>query len=72
MLRHHFNWTRLSMAGALAYKPDGSEAALMFQIKEGSYSTESLIGFLHDLHGHFAGAQVTLIWDGLPRTGPRS
>ncbi len=66
MLRHHFNWTRLSMAGALAFKPDGSEAALMFQIKEGSYSTESLIGFLHDLHGHFAGDQVTLIWDGLP------
>jgi transposase len=66
VLRHHFNWTRLSMAGALAYKPGGSEAALMFQIKEGSYSTASLIGFLHDLHGHFAGAQVTLIWDGLP------
>jgi hypothetical protein len=38
----------------------------MFQIKEGSYNTESLIGFLQDLREHFAGANVTLIWDGLP------
>ena len=66
MLRHHFNWKRLSMSGALAYQPDGSQAALMFQIKEGSCNTESLISFLHDLHEHFAGAHVTLIWDGLP------
>jgi len=66
VLRHRFNWKRLSMAGALAYRPDGSGAALMFQIKEGSYNTESLIGFLHDLREHFAGANLTLIWDGLP------
>jgi len=44
------------MAGALAYKADGSEAALVFQIKEGSYNTESLIGFLEDLHEHFGAA----------------
>jgi DDE superfamily endonuclease len=66
VLRHRFNWKRLSMAGALACQPDGSGAALMFQIKEGSYNTESLIGFLHDLREHFAGANLTLIWDGLP------
>jgi len=54
------------MSGALAYKPDGSEAALMFQIKKDSYNTESLIGFLHDLHHHFAGANIILIWDNLP------
>jgi len=66
VLRHRFNWKRLSMSSALAYKPDGSQAALMFQVQEGSYNTESLIGFLQDLHEHLAGAQVTLIWDGLP------
>ena len=66
VLRHRFNWKRLSMSGALAHPPDGSQAALMFQIQEGSYNTESLIGFLQDLHEHLAGAQVTLIWDGLP------
>jgi transposase len=53
------------MSGALAYRPDGSETALLFQIKQGAYTTESLIDFLTDLHEHFAGAQVTLIWDGL-------
>ena len=54
------------MSGALAYQPDGSQAALMFQIKKDSCNTESLIGFLEDLYQHFAGANVTLIWDNLP------
>lgn len=66
VLRHRFSWTRLSMSGALAYRPDRSEAALLFQIKEGAYNTESLIEFLTDLHEHFDGDKVTLIWDGLP------
>src|SRR5829696_5865617 len=26
VLRHRFNWKRLSMAGALAYEPDGTAA----------------------------------------------
>jgi hypothetical protein len=38
----------------------------MFQIKEGSYNTESLIAFLQDLHEHFGSARVILIWDNLP------
>ena len=66
VLRHRFSWTRLSMSGALAYRPDASEAALMFQIKEGSYNTDSLIEFLTDLHAHFGGDKITVIWDNLP------
>ncbi|MGH3504868.1 MAG: transposase, partial [Nocardioidaceae bacterium] len=66
VLRHRFSWTRLSMSGALAYRPDASEAALMFQIKPGSYNTDSLIEFLTDLHDQFGGEKVTLIWDNLP------
>ena len=66
MLAHRFSWKRLSMAGALAYTPDGSAAALVFQIRPGAYNTEALIEFLTDLHHHFAGEKVTLIWDGLP------
>ena len=31
----------------------------------GAYNTESLIEFLTDLREQFAGAKVTLIWDGL-------
>lgn len=66
VLRHRFNWKRLSMSGALAYRPDGSQAELAFQIKEGSYNTESLISFLAGLREHFDGAKLTVIWDGLP------
>ena len=66
VLRHRFSWTRLSMSGALAYRPDASGAALLFQIKEGSYNTDSLIEFLIDLHAHFGADRITLIWDNLP------
>ncbi|MEU5852662.1 transposase [Saccharopolyspora shandongensis] len=65
MLRHRFGWTRMSMSAALAYRPDRSQAALVFQTKHGSYNTASLIAFLADLHDHLGGDPVTLIWDGL-------
>src|SRR5437867_1446047 len=32
----------------------------------GLLNTESLIGFLEDLHSHLAGGKITLIWDNLP------
>jgi len=54
------------MSAALAFRPDRSEAALVFQIKEGSYNTGSLIEFLEQFHRFFATDKVTLIWDGLP------
>jgi transposase len=54
------------MSAALAYRPDGSEAALVFQIRNGAYNTDSLIEFLEEFHAHFAGEKITLIWDGLP------
>src|SRR6266511_1230256 len=53
------------MSGVLADSLAGVETVLLFQIKEGAYNTESLIEFLTDLREHFAGANVTLIWDGL-------
>ncbi len=66
VLRHRFSWKRLPVSGALAFKPNRSAAELMFQVKPGSYNTESLIVFLQDLHEHFGSAKVTLIWDNLP------
>lgn len=66
VLRHHFAWIRLSMSAALAFRPDGSEAALVSQCKKDAYNTESLIEFLQELHRHFPGEELTLIWDGLP------
>jgi transposase len=66
VLRHRFNWKRLSMASALAYEPDGSDAQLVFQMRPGAYNDEALIEFLTELHTLLDGRKVTLIWDGLP------
>ena len=43
VLRHHFAWKRLSIAGVLAYEPDGSDAHLVFQLRPGAYNQETLI-----------------------------
>ena len=65
VLRHRFNWQRLSLAGALAYAPDGSDAHLVFELRPGAYNDERLIEFLNDLH-EIERRPVLLIWDGLP------
>ena len=66
VLAHHFNWKRLSMAGALAYASDGTDAKLIFSMQAGSFNDESLIVFLTELHDHLGGGKATVIWDGLP------
>jgi transposase len=65
VLRHHFNWKRLSLAGALAYEPDGSDAHLIFDLRPGAYNDELLIEFLSEL-GDIEQRPVLLSWDGLP------
>jgi len=42
------------------------ENRLYFQMRSGSYATESLISFLKELKKHFRRQYVILIWDGLP------
>jgi transposase len=66
VLRHHFAWKRLSIAAALVYEPDGSDAHLVFQLRPGAYNGESLIEFLTELHQHEQQRVVLVIWDGLP------
>ena len=66
VLRHRFSWKRLSLAGALAYEPDGSDAHLVFQLRPGAYNDETLIEFLTDLSELEQQRRVLLIWDGLP------
>jgi hypothetical protein len=66
VLRHHFAWKRLSIAGVLAYEPDGSDAHLLFQLRPGAYNDETLIDFLADVHEHEQHRTIILIWDGLP------
>src|SRR6266536_3191533 len=65
VLRHPFNWNRLSLAGALAYEADGSDAHLFFELRPGAYNDETLIEFLTELNAVEQRA-VLLIWDGLP------
>ena len=65
VLRHHFVWKRLSLAGALAYEPDGSDAHLFFELRPGAYNDETLIEFL-SLLNDLEQRPVLLIWDGLP------
>jgi hypothetical protein len=64
-LRHHFNWKRLSMAGALAYAPDGSAAMLLFSMQPGTFNDDALIVFLTELRDQLGGQKATVIWDGL-------
>jgi hypothetical protein len=66
VLKHRFNWKRLSLAGALAYEPDGSDAHLVFQLRPGAYNDETLIEFLTELNELEQRRPVVLIWDGLP------
>jgi len=66
VLIHAFNWKKMSISGAVAYRWDGRRARLYFQMLGGSYDAESLIRFLKDLKRHLRGSKAILIWDGLP------
>lgn len=66
MLRHPFNWKRISMAAALAYRWDGARTRLFFWTQDGNYNEESLIEFIRDPRRHFRGERVILLWDRLP------
>ena len=66
VLRHRFVWKRLSLAAALVYEPDGSDAHLVFQLRPGAYNQDTLIDFLADLHQIETARSVILLWDGLP------
>ena len=66
VLRHRFNWKRLSLAAALVYEPDGSDAHLVFELRPGAYNGDTLIEFLADLHQLEPDRRLLLLWDGLP------
>jgi putative transposase len=58
VLRHRFGWKRLWLAG-------GSAAHLVFQLRPGAYTDETLIEFVTDVR-HLEQPQLLLIWGGLP------
>jgi DDE superfamily endonuclease len=65
ILRSAFNWKRVSMAAAIAYRPTATRTRIVFQTRPGAYNDEALISFLAQLRHHLR-TKVTLCWDGLP------
>lgn len=66
MLTYHFNWKRVSLGTALAYRWDGRQCRLFYRTHSGSYNSGSLIDFLKELKRTLGRRKVTLVWDGLP------
>ncbi len=66
VLIHAFNWQKISVAAARAYRWDGKRCRRYFQIRPGNYGAESLVAFLKELRRHFRGQRIILVWDGLP------
>lgn len=66
VLRHRFNWKRLSVSAVVGYASKGPDAWLVFGTRPGAYDEQSLVEFLNELHRHLGGDKVTLLWDGLP------
>jgi hypothetical protein len=65
VVRHRFNWKRVSAASALCYRWDGQRARLYLQTHPGAYNDVGLISFLEELRRHFRRQRVLLLWDGL-------
>ena len=66
VLRHCFNWKKLSICSALAFDHNGRRTQLFFQIVSESFNDEKLIVFLSEMRAEFRGKKVILVWDGLP------
>lgn len=65
IIRHHFNWKRLNVIGAIACKADGSDPKLLLHMQRTSVNKESIVAFIDALHKEIDGP-VVLLWDGLP------
>jgi len=72
VLIHAFNWKKVSVAIAVAFRWDFRRSGLFFQMRPGSYNDVTLIEFLSDLQREFRGRRIVLVWDGLPshKSGP--
>ncbi len=46
---HSYNWKKISICAAIAYRWDRKRTRLYVQMRSGSYATESLISFLKEL-----------------------
>jgi hypothetical protein len=65
VLRHHFNWKRLSIAGALLYHSRRRRARVYLHMHPGAYKDFVLIEVIKQLRRELRGDRATLLWDGL-------
>lgn len=66
VLTHPYNWHKLSVAGALAYRWDARRCRFVFRTLEGNFKAKDVIAFLQALKRHFRGKKLILVWDRLP------
>lgn len=66
VLTHPYNWNKLSVAGALAYRWDGRRCRFVFRTHQDNFKAKDIIVFLQALKRHFRGRKLILIWDRLP------
>lgn len=66
VLTHPYNWNKLSVGGALAYRWDGRRCRFFFRTIKDNFKAKDIIAFLQALKRHFRGARLILIWDRLP------
>jgi len=64
-LREHFNWKRLSAAGAIAWRPGQPRTRLFLSLHPGAIDSPAAVSFLCNLRRHLRGP-VVVLWDGLP------
>lgn len=64
-LKGNFNWKRLSVTGAIAWRPGQAHAQLFFSPRPGALNTDDAVEFLGNLHRQVRGP-VVVLWDGLP------
>ena len=61
VLVHPFGWRRASMGAAICPRVGGGGARVGFDIRPGSYNTETLIEVLGGLHRILDGDKVTVV-----------
>ncbi len=66
VLTHAFNWKRLSVASAVAFRWDGRRSRCYAATWPGNFNTPTLIPVVQALKRRFRGHPVILLWDGLP------
>jgi transposase len=65
ILRHSFNWKKVSVMAALKYRTDGKPLGFLFETVVGAYDRKSLYRFAARLGKSLKGRRAILVWDNL-------